>query len=272
MLHLLLVVLLLYTGLMLSMFLLQRRLMYHPVQTLNLNALEHAPDAKLIALTTHDKTAIAAWHIPAKDDTLPLIVYFHGNAGHIGDRIAKLNEYVAKGFGLLAVSYRGFGNSTGKPSEPGLYDDAMTTVRNATQVLDYPPSRILLVGESLGSGVAVQTAKSLADAGTPAFGLMLEAPYTSVANRSQELYPFVPAFYLVRDRYESIKKIRGIRCPLLVVHGEADAVIPVHHGRTLLDTAEEPKRGVFYPDIGHTDFDAKSLADELERFARENQR
>lgn len=261
-----------YIALLAVLFLFQRRLIYHPVQTLGLEALENAPNAKLIALTTQDKTAIAAWHIPTENPSLPLIVYFHGNAGHIGERIEKLNHYVRAGFGILAVSYRGFGNSQGFPTETGLYDDAMTTVQNAIEALNIPPNRLLLMGESLGTGVATHTAKALADQGNPVFALVLEAPYTSVANRSQELYPYIPALYMVRDKFLSIDKIKHVKCPLLIFHGESDAVIPVHHGRALLEAALEPKHGIFFPKVGHTDFDAETLAKELKTFVEAHTR
>lgn len=256
-----------YLGVMAAMFLLQRKLMYHPVTAIEAPEF-YSPTAKLIALTTQDKTAIEAWHVPPLDESLPLIVYFHGNAGHIGDRMAKLNHFVAKGFGLLAVSYRGYGKSKGLPSEPGLYDDAFTTVQNAMSSLQIPASRMILYGESLGTGIATQTAKTLADAGTPAKGLVLEAPYTSVAARSQELYPFIPARYLVRDKYDSITKIKDVKCPVLLFHGEKDVVIPVHHGHALLAAAADPKRGIFYPEVGHTDFDPETLANEVLAFAK----
>lgn len=135
------------------------------------------------------------------------MVYYHGNAGHIGDRMAKLSHFAAAGFGVLAVSYRGYGKSEGAPSEPGLYADARASLRHALDKLNVPARNILVYGESLGTGIATQMAKDMADAGHPVAGLVLEAPYTSVARRAQEMYPFLPAAWLARDKYHSIDKI-----------------------------------------------------------------
>lgn len=260
----------LYLGVMLTMTLLQRRLMYHPEKNIlhpedyGLNAVQE------LQLKAADGVHVQAWYIPPTNPTFPLILYFHGNAGHIGDRAVKLGQFAHAGFGVLGVSYRGFGKSEGSPSEQGIYLDATALVDYAVHQLDKKPDTLLLYGESLGSGVATQMAKDLADKATPAHGLVLEAPYTSVASRSQELYPYLPAYYLVRDRYLSIQKITSIKCPLLLFHGERDAVIPIWHGRTLLATAIGPKKGIFYPDVDHTSFDPATLTKEILIWLEEN--
>lgn len=256
-----------YGGIVLGVFLCQRHLMYHPDRLIELPTAYGAETAQVIPLTAEDGVTLEAWYIPPVNPAYPLILYFHGNAGHIGNRMEKLGHFAAKGFGILALSYRGYGKSAGAPSEAGLFADARALLRYAMEDLKLPPERLLLYGESLGTGVATYAARQLADAGTPVAALALEAPYTSVANRSQELYPFLPAFYMVRDKYESIKRIAGIHCPLLIFHGEQDTVIPVHHGRALLAAAQEPKEGFFFPGIGHTDFDPEKLAEALVRLA-----
>lgn len=257
-----------YILIMLGMFVFQRRLMYYP--EIEIFQPDHygVKDVKIIPLVTEDKVEIEAWHVLQADTSLPLLVYFHGNAGHIGDRMAKLGHFIEAGFGILAVSYRGYGNSKGAPSEKGLYEDARAALHHALKDIGLKPKDVLLYGESLGSGIATHTAKVMADNGTPVGGLVLEAPYTSVARRSQEMYPFIPAVLLVKDKYHSIDKIAHIDCPLLLFHGEADTVIPVHHGRALLAAAKEPKQGYFFPDIGHTDFDHATLARHLRAFAK----
>lgn len=257
-----------YLLIMLGMFLFQRRLMYYPEIEILEPAHYGIGNVKVIPLVTEDKVSIEAWHVLQADTSLPLIVYFHGNAGHVGDRMAKIAEFAAAGFGILAVSYRGYGKSQGRPSERGLYEDARTALRHALREIGLKPRDVVLYGESLGTGIAVHTAKVMADSGTPVGGLVLEAPYTSVARRSQEMYPFIPARWLVKDKYPSIDKIAHIDCPLLLFHGELDTVIPVHHGRALLAAAKEPKQGVFFPDVDHTQFDHPTLARHLLEFAR----
>lgn len=266
---LLLTAVVIYLLIMLAMFVFQRRLMYYPASEI------HAPDhygveqATVIPLVTEDNITIEAWHVLQADTALPLIVYFHGNAGHIGDRMEKINHFIKAGFGILALSYRGYGKSAGRPSEQGLYEDARTALQHALDELGLKPEKVILYGESLGTGIATHTAKAMADKGTPVGGLVLEAPYTSVARRSQEMYPFIPAGWLVRDKYHSIDKIAHIHCPLMIFHGEQDTVIPVHHGRAMLAAAQEPKRGVFFPDVDHTQFDHPTLAQHMLKFAEE---
>ena len=254
---------------MLFMFLFQRNLMYYPETAIEDPAHYGITDIQVFTLDTHDKITIEAWYRPAAK-SFPTIVYFHGNAGHIGNRIEKLIHFTNAGFGMFAISYRGYGKSKGQPSESGLYEDARAAVHYATTQLGIAPEHIILYGESLGSGVATHTAKAMADAGTPAGGLVLEAGYTSVARRAQELYPFIPAYYLARDKYHSIGKIGGIGCPLLLFHGAKDTVIPIHHGRSMLDNAPEPKRGVFFDEVDHTAFDFTVLTHELTAFAKEH--
>lgn len=256
-----------YVLIMLGMFLFQRKLMYYPARPMHPPIHYNMPHARFHPVQTQDGITIELWHQKPKDG-FPLLVYFHGNAGHLGDRAPKLKHFVEAGFGLLAASYRGYGNSEGQPYQDGLFEDARTTLHYALQTLNYAPKDLLIYGESLGSGVATHAAWSLNQLGTPAGGLVIEAGYISVAQRSQEMYPWLPAYFLVRDKYLSITKIGDVGAPLLLFHGEKDVVIPVHHGRKLLETATAPKQGVFFDHIGHTDFDYPTLTHHLLEFSR----
>lgn len=259
-----------YLAIMLGMFLLQRSLMYYPETHIGTPVHHGLPGAMVVTLSTGDGLAIEIWHHEPASENWPTILYFHGNTGHVGDRAPKLKLFTDAGFGVLALSYRGYGKSEGKPDEPGLYEDARTAVHYATRELGLSHKELLLYGESLGSGVATHTAHVMAQNGTPVGGLILEAPFMSVAQRSQELYPFIPAKYLVRDRYHSIRKIAHIEAPLLLFHGERDQVIPVHHGRALLAQAKEPKQGIFFEETGHTSFDFSTLAGHMVDFAKKH--
>lgn len=260
-------VLAVYLAIMLGMFLLQRSLMYYPEKHIEDPAHYGLDAALVIRLPTSDGIAIDVWHHAAEKAHFPTIVYFHGNAGHVGDRAEKLRHFADAGFGILALSYRGFGKSDGLPTELGLYEDARTAVAYAKEKLEIAAEELMIYGESLGSGVATHTAYMLAQGGTPIGALILEAPYTSVARRAQEMYPFIPAFWLARDKYHSIDKIDKIKAPLLLFHGEKDTVIPVHHGRTMLEKALDPKQGVFFDEVDHTAFDYPTLAEHLVNFA-----
>lgn len=257
-----------YLLILLGMFVFQRKLMYIPETTILEPEHYGVQNTSIIPLLSEGHVQIEAWHMHAAQADLPLIVYYHGNAGHIGDRMAKISHFAAAGFGVLAVSYRGYGNSKGTPSEAGLYADARAALYYALQKLGKNACEIILYGESLGTGIATQIAKEMADQSTPVGGLILEAPYTSVARRSQEMYPFLPAFYLVKDKYHSIDKIDRVRCPVMIFHGEKDTVIPVHHGHALLEKAQEPKQGIFFPEVDHTAFDFPTLAKHVTEFVK----
>lgn len=251
-----------YVGLLLGLYVLQRHLIYHPERAMGAPSNYDFATAETFTVQTEDNIPIAVWHHAAREG-YPTLVYFHGNAGHLGMRAFKLKAFADIGLGVIAVSYRGYGDSGGKPTEEGLYHDARAAIRFAHDTLKIPFGHLILYGESLGSGVAVHAATEFAVG-----ALVLEAPYTSVADRSAELYPFVPARLMVKDKFESLRKISKVRCPLLILHGEKDVVIPVRHGRVLLEQANEPKKGVFYPAIGHADFDALELAQQVLAFAQ----
>ena len=124
----------------------------------------------------------------------------------------------------------------------------------------------MLWGESLGGGIATALAAEAAAAGRPVRALILQAPFTSVWARAGELYPFVPARWLVLDRFDNLARIDAIAAPLLIIHGEADTIVPAAHGRKLLEAAKEPKRGVFIPGAGHNDLDAFGLVERIAEF------
>ena len=260
--HWLWLAILVYVGILVGMALFQRSLMYFPKGAVREPAQYGLPHAEDIRLITDDGIRIQAWYQPATENR-PTLLYFHGNAGHLGERAEKLATFADRGFGFLLVSYRGYGKSEGQPSEQGLYTDGRAGMAYLRESLGLSLADILLYGESLGSGIAVELATAF-----PVAGLILEAPYTSVENRAAELYPFIPVRWLIKDRFDSIGKIAQVTTPLLLFHGHKDRTMPVRHGRALLAAANDPKCGVFYPKVGHTDFDYTALADELEQFVK----
>lgn len=250
-----------YTTLTGGVYLFQRRILYFPNSTAVAPQDVALTQCRTQPLIAPDNTALNAWYCPPQAG-FATIVYFHGNAGHLGDRANKFRAFTQAGFGLMAVSYRGYGGSAGTPSEAGIYSDARTAIAYVTGQERTPLSRLVLYGESLGTGVAVQMASEHAVA-----AMVLEAPYTSVVDRGQEKYPFLPVSLLAKDRFESAAKLPSLRLPVLILHGERDTTIPVHHGRAMLELANAPKRGVFYPQTAHTDFDIPSITAELRDFA-----
>jgi fermentation-respiration switch protein FrsA (DUF1100 family) len=230
-------------------FLFQRHLMYHPVRAIQKPEAYGLRDVHEVFIKSADGTTLQIWQHMAKN-SYPTILYFHGNAGNLLDRAPKFGMFVENGFGLIAVSYRGYGKSGGFPTEAGIYDDARATIDYATHTLAIPQEKLVYFGESLGSGVAVQMASER----KPGL-LMLEAAYTSVETRSAELYPFLFGVrHLVLDKYDSLSKIKNVHCPLVMLHGEKDSIIPTMHGRTLFAAANEPKNLVLYKEVDHTDY------------------
>ena len=238
-----------YTALVGGIFAFQRHLMYHPVTLLAAPAVYNLPLMRDVRLQASDGITLQAWVQTARPG-FPTLVYFHGNGGNLGNRASKFGSFVHAGFGLVAVSYRGFGASGGHPSEAGLYKDARAAIAYAKHQMQVPQDRLIYFGESLGTGVAIQMATEKA----PAL-LVLEAAYTSVETRSAELYPFVLGVKtLVLDKYDSLSKIKDVHAPLLMLHGELDTLIPVAHGKALFDAANEPKELIIYPHVQHADY------------------
>lgn len=234
-----------YVGIVGAMYLLQRKMMYLPVQDMPPPAAVGAGDMAVVHLHTADGLDLVAWYKPAAAEDRSEIIYFHGNGGNISHRAEKIRPLLDAGHGVLLVSYRGYGGNPGQPSEAGLIADG----RAAYDFLiarGVAPERIAVIGESLGSGVAVAIAAEREVA-----AVMLEAPFTSAADVGQRAYPFIPVKLLIKDRFDSLSRIRAIDAPLLIVHGESDEVVPVALGRRLFEAAAEPKQGVFIPGAGH---------------------
>ena len=224
--------------------------MYFPDGAVPDAELAGVPEMSPVRLTTDDGLTLLAWYRPATAEDLPTLVYFHGNAGHIGHRGAKVRPYLAAGFGVLLVSWRGYGGNPGSPSEAGLYHDGRAALDFLARA-GVPPSRIALYGESLGAGVAVQMASERPE--RPVGAVLLESAYTSMAAVAAHHYWYLPARYLVRDRFDSLAKIGRIGAPLFIVHGERDRIIPVAMARALFAAAAEPKEARFFPAAGHND-------------------
>lgn len=246
-----------YVAVMAFMFFFQRSLMYHPGRERGTPAEAGLADARDISVTTGDGLALTSWFLPPAGDG-KTVVLFHGNAGSIAGRADKARDLAAMGLGVLLVEYRGFGGNPGRPTEAGLYGDARAHMTWLAEN-GHSPGDLVIYGESLGTGVAVQMALEQARAGASAAAVVLEAPFTSMAAAAQVHYPWLPASVLTRDRYDSLAKIGEIKAPLLVLHGSADRTVPQFMGRRLFDRASEPKHG-FWPDGGgHVDlfdFDA----------------
>jgi fermentation-respiration switch protein FrsA (DUF1100 family) len=215
------------------------------------------PDAALALkqreVTFHaaDSTRLTAWIIPAANagPDAPWVLISHGNYGNIGfgGRPQFYAWFRDLGVNLFAYDYRGFGASDGLPSESGVYADADAAYRYLTDALHVPPSRIILFGHSLGTGVTIELARHV-----PAAGMVLEDAYTSVANRGQEVFPLLPIKLIAKSKFASIEKVGALKLPKLFLHARHDEVIPFQHGQTVFAAAAEPKQFVEL-NSGHAD-------------------
>lgn len=197
-----------------------------------------------ITIRTGDGENIVAWFAAAKPDQ-PTILFFQGNGGDLADRHQRMRYYQSQGFGALFVSYRGYGKSSGSMSERGLINDAVAS--HAWLVAKgIAPESIVVVGESLGTGVAVQLA-----AQRPVAAVALEAPYAAAVDVAARHYWWLPVRLLMKDTFRSRDFIGKLKIPLLVQHGDRDGIIPVDQGRVLYAAANEPKELVILPGEGH---------------------
>ena len=257
----LLAAILVYVGFVILMFFFQRSLMYHPLDAHLDPKRFDLPEMSVIELVTEDGLKLQSWYKQAKQQQ-PTILFLHGNAGHIGYRSRKVKPLLSTGYGLLLLSYRGYGSNPGKPTEEGLYLDAKAALKYL-QDQGIKPNSIVLYGESLGTGVAVETAQ-----GRNLAGMILEAPFTSMADTASRHYPFMPVRKLLKDRYNSAEKIVTFQSPLLIIHGENDNIVPFELGRRLFDAANEPKRFLPLKHAGHNDVYEYGVANQVISFLK----
>lgn len=239
----------LYAICVILLYLFQRQLLYFPAEALPSPAASGVPEMTSVWLETDDGLRLNAWFAPAGADK-PTIVHFHGNGGNISGRGGRVRPYLDQDYGVLLAEYRGYGGNPGRPTEPGLYADAMAALRFIEKTgIDY--RRVFIYGESLGTAVSVYAAAELAQAGTPVAGVILEAPLSSVSDVAAYHYPLVPVQPLLKDRFEAISRVEHISAPLLVVHGSADQVVPLRFGKSLYAAAREPKHALWIDKAGH---------------------
>jgi uncharacterized protein len=200
-----------------------------------------------VTFTTGDGERLHGWWVPARAPAIGHLLLCHGNAGNVGDRVAHLALLSAAGFDVLAFDYRGYGRSSGRPSERGTRLDARAA---RTAMLSRPgvdERRVFYLGESLGGAVALALAVE-----QPPAGVILQSTFTSVRDMARVHYPLVPPA-LVPDAYPSLRLIRRLASPLLVLHGERDEIVPLMHGEALVEAAAVPKRLHVFHDAGHND-------------------
>ena len=230
-----------------AMFVFQRSFLYFPdTHAIDLAA-AGVEGLEVVRSQSGPGIELVHWYRAPTLQDGPVVVVFHGNAGDIGDRLPKYRGLLDAGFGLFLAEYRGYGGNPGRPDEAGLTADARS-VMAALADLGIAPERIVLYGESLGTAVAVKMAAEHHVA-----GLVLEAPFTSIAEVAQRHYWYLPVRLMLLDKWDVSGHVREVAAPILVVHGERDRVVPTVFGRRFFETAAEPKSALFHPEAGHND-------------------
>ena len=229
---------LIYLIVLVFLFFFQRSLLYQP----NVNNYFNdrlKVDIEEVQIKTSDNINLLGWFHKKDLNKFKTIVYFHGNAGKLENRIHKLNHFKDMDVNFLIISWRGFSGNSGKPTEKGLYEDGKSTI-DWLKNIGLSDKDIVLYGESLGTGIATHIAQNRKFA-----GLVLETPFTSMVDAAKNVYPYIPVGILLKDRYENEKKIRHINIPILVMHGEADQIVPFKMGKKIYEIANKPKYSYF---------------------------
>ena len=244
-----------YVSLVGLLYLSQRALLY-PGASATL-APEHASWGENVSISTPDGETLHGLYGQGESGK-PSVLFFHGNADRVGNYGFLAQALAARGIGLLAISYRGYPGSTGSPSENGLLTDGIAafdwlSVRSE--------SEIVVLGQSLGSGVAVNTAGQ-----RPAIAVILVSAYLSVLSLAQTYYPYFPVPLLIKDPFRSDLKIAKVRQPKLFIHGRRDGIIPLSSGEALYRIAPEPKQMLIYDGSGHNDIWDNSMVGDVIRF------
>jgi len=246
------------------LYLFQRNLMYHPSSGHMDPAYYGVPEMTSVKVETDDGLSLTAWYRPPANEDALTLLYLHGNAGHIGYRADKVKPYLEAGYGMLLLSYRGYGTNPGYPTEDHLYLDSRAALKFLADQ-HIPIFKTVIYGESLGTGVAVEVAQNLGIA-----GLVLEAPFSSMVDAAAHHFKLFPASLLVRDKYDSLSKINNIKAPILIIHGENDRTIPYELGRKLYDMAPQPKEFYGIPNAGHNDLYDHGAAAKIVEYLESN--
>ena len=210
-------------------------------------------EATDVWLTTSDGVKLHAWFFSSSDaPAIATIIFFHGNGGNISNVGWVGQRLSSRGFDVLLLDYRGYGRSEGDlAGEQGLYTDADAGYQYVTQTRGVAPESVVLYGQSLGTAVAADLA-----ARRQCAALILESGFSSASDLAATVLPVLPRrlHFLSRNRFESVRKLADVKCPVLITHGDPDDTIPKEHGQRLFAAANEPKKLLIFPGAGHNVF------------------
>ena len=231
---LLLILASIYFFILISTYIFQRNLLYHPKEN-NYFGDPLTVEIEKVKVNTQDRIELLSWYHNKNLNNYKTILFLHGNAGSLENRIHKINHFKDMNVNFLLISWRGFSGNKGKPTEKGLYEDAKSAV-SWLKSKGVNENNIIIYGESLGTGVATEIAQNKNFA-----GIILESPFTSMIDAGKNQYPYLPVRLLLKDKYESNKKIKNIKSPILIMHGKVDTLVPFDMGKKMYELANEPK-------------------------------
>ena len=227
-----------YFFILISTYLFQRNLLYHPGEN-NYSGDQLTVFIEKVKIKTEDNIELMSWYHSKNLNNYKTILFLHGNAGSLENRIHKINHFKDMNVNFLLISWRGFSGNDGKPTEKGLYQDAKSAV-TWLKSKGISENDIVIYGESLGTGVATEIAQNKNFG-----GVILESPFTSMVDAGKDKYPYLPVRLLLKDKYESDKKIKNINSPILIMHGKVDNIVPFHMGKKMYELANQPKYSYF---------------------------
>ncbi|MCZ6670668.1 MAG: alpha/beta hydrolase [Acidobacteria bacterium] len=241
----------LFLGFLALVWVFQRHLIYIPSGEILPPSPGFPAGLEEVSLETEDGLRLGAWFIPpAGKLPVPAVLVLNGNAGNRSYRSLLAEALSRAGLAVLLFDYRGYGGNPGSPSETGLSLDARAARRYLAGRPDVDASRMVYFGESLGAAVALALAEKY-----PPAALVLRSPFTSMVDIGRLHYPFLPVRLLLKDHYPSLERIARIRCPILILAGDRDRIIPIRQSRKLFEAAQEPKRFSVIPGADHNDWD-----------------
>ena len=247
------IIILIYFVILIFLYFYQRNLMYHPNEN-NYFDDKLSVYIEKVKINTDDDIELLGWYHEKDLKKNKTILFFHGNAGSLENRIHKLNHFREMDVNFLIIAWRGFSGNKGKPSENGLYEDGKSAIN---WLLDkgVDEENIIIYGESLGTGVATHLAQNKNFA-----GIILETPFTSMIDAAKNFYPYIPVGLLLKDKFDNKSKIKNIYSPVLIMHGEADQIVPFFMGKKMYEIANEPKYSYFTKHDNHMmEFDENLL-------------
>ena len=237
-LQIILVIFFIYFLILVFLYFYQRNLLYHPNEN-NYSEDKISVDIENVRIKTSDNIELLGWYHEKNLKDFKTLIFFHGNAGSLENRIHKLNHFRDMNINFLIIAWRGFSGNNGNPSEQGLYEDGKSAIDWLIKK-GVSEKNLILYGESLGTGVATHLAQNKNFA-----GVILETPFTSMIDAAKKFYPYIPVKLLLKDKFENYKKIKNINLPILIMHGEVDQLVPFSMGKKIYETANEPKYSYF---------------------------